>query len=126
MKTTSDHAVIPAHKGVTRILYAAKYSLAGLKHAWQQEAAFRQEVVFCLLCLPVVLMADVSGLERAMLFGTAILVIIVELINSALEAVVDRIGFEYHPLSGNAKDMGSASVLVSLVLMVGVWLCILL
>ncbi|WP_322527604.1 diacylglycerol kinase [Salinicola sp. LHM] len=100
--------------------------MAGLKHAWQQEAAFRQEVVLCLLCLPVVLMADVSGLERAMLFGTAIMVIIVELINSALEAVVDRIGFEYHPLSGNAKDMGSASVLVSLVLMVGVWLCILL
>jgi len=61
-----------------------------------------------------------------MLFGTAILVIIVELINSALEAVVDRIGFEYHPLSGSAKDMGSASVLVSLFLMVGVWLCILL
>jgi diacylglycerol kinase (ATP) len=126
VKTTIDHSAIPARKGVMRILHAAKYSLAGLKHAWQQEAAFRQEVVFCVLCLPIVLMADVSGLERAMLFGTAVLVVVVELINSALEAVVDRIGFEYHPLSGNAKDMGSASVLLSLFLMVGVWLCILL
>ncbi len=61
-----------------------------------------------------------------MLFGTAVLVIIVELLNSALEAVVDRIGLEFHPLSGSAKDMGSAAVLVSLLLMAGVWLCILL
>nr|WP_110656419.1 diacylglycerol kinase [Salinicola halimionae] len=116
----------PPHKGLLRIFHATKYSLSGLKQAWQQEAAFRQEVVICALCLPVVLLADVAGLERAMLFGSALLVIIVELINSALEATVDRIGLEHHPLSGSAKDMGSAAVLVSLVLMVGVWLCILL
>lgn len=126
MKTTIDNPVVPSRKGLTRILYAARYSAFGLKHAWKQEAAFRQEIILCVLLLPVVLMANVSGLERAMLFGTAVLVIIVELLNSALEAVVDRIGLEFHPLSGSAKDMGSAAVMVSLVLMAGVWLCILL
>lgn len=126
MKTTIEHPVVPSRKGLTRILYAARYSIFGLKHAWKQEAAFRQEIILCAVLLPVVLMANVSGLERAMLFGTAVLVIIVELLNSALEAVVDRIGLEFHPLSGSAKDMGSAAVMVSLVLMAGVWLCILL
>ena len=126
MKTTTDHPVAPSRKGLMRILFATRYSLFGLKHAWKQEAAFRQEILLCVLLLPVVLMANVSGLERAMLFGTAVLVIIVELLNSALEAVVDRIGLEFHPLSGSAKDMGSAAVLVSLLLMAGVWLCILL
>jgi len=107
-------------------MHATKYSLYGLRHAWKQEAAFRQEVIFCALLCPVVLIAEVTDVERAVLFGSALLVIIVELMNSALEATVDRIGLEYHPLSGNAKDMGSAAVLVSLVLMIGVWLCILL
>ncbi|OLO08441.1 hypothetical protein BTW08_06810 [Salinicola sp. MH3R3-1] len=126
MKVTTDQSVASLRKGLLRIFHATKYSCSGLKHAWQQETAFRQEVFFCALCLPVVLLADVAGLERAMLFGSALLVITVELINSALEATVDRIGLEHHPLSGNAKDMGSAAVLVSLVLMAGVWLCILL
>lgn len=106
--------------GVTRIIKATGYSLKGLKQAWKHEAAFRQE----LMLLPVVLVAywlPVSVLERLLLIG----VVVVELVNSAIEAVVDRVGTEHHELSGRAKDIGSAAVFVALVFAAVVWVSIL-
>lgn len=115
----------PQYTGAVRVLYATRYSLAGLAATWRHEAAFRQEVLCAALLLPLIFVFDISGLERALLLATLLLVLIVELLNSALEAAVDRIGDELHPLSGRAKDAGSAAVFVSILLAVGVWACIL-
>lgn len=101
---------------------AGGYSLAGLRAALANEAAFRQELVLALISLPFVFILDLQSVERVVLVGVTALVLIVELLNSAVEAVVDRIGSEYHELSGRAKDMGSAAVLVSLLLAVYAWL----
>ncbi len=107
--------------GMTRIIRAAGYSLAGLKAAWKNEAAFRQESLLCLVATVLAIWLDVSSIERLMLIGCVVLVVIVELLNSAIEAVVDRIGYEHHELSGRAKDIGSAAVLVALLLSAIVW-----
>lgn len=107
--------------GITRIINATGYSCAGLKAAWQNEAAFRQESILCIVATTLALWLDVSSLERIMLIGSVVLVVIVELLNSAIEAVVDRIGYEHHELSGRAKDIGSAAVLVSLLMSAIVW-----
>lgn len=107
--------------GITRIVNATGYSLAGLQAAWRNEAAFRQESLLCIIATALALWLDVSTLERIMLIGSVVLVVIVELLNSAIEAVVDRIGYEHHELSGRAKDIGSASVLVSLLLSAMIW-----
>lgn len=116
----------PGNTGVKRIFYAARYSWSGICSAWKNEAAFRQEVILVALGLPLALWFGKSGVERALLIGSLLLVIIVELLNSAVEAVVDRIGSELHPLSGLAKDLGSAAVLFSLVLAAVVWILVLL
>ena len=111
----------PDNTGIRRILRATKFSVQGLAQAWQHEAAFRQELVLVLLLAPVAVWLGQTALERAVLIGCCLIVLIVELINSAIEAAIDRHGDEHHELSGRAKDMGSAAVFVSLVLVAVVW-----
>ncbi len=111
----------PDNTGFRRILRATKFSAQGLAQAWRHEAAFRQELVLVLLLAPVAVWLGQTALERAVLIGCCLIVLIVELINSAIEAAIDRHGSEHHELSGRAKDMGSAAVFVSLVLVAVVW-----
>jgi diacylglycerol kinase (ATP) len=113
-------------KGLTRILRAAGASWKGLAGAYREEAAFRQELALSVLVLPLGLWLGRTGVERALLVAPMLLVLIVELLNSAVEATVDRIGLERHVLAGLAKDIGSAAVLMSFVLLGVVWLLILL
>ena len=113
--------VKPDNTGIRRILRATKFSLQGLAQAWQHEAAFRQELVLVLLLAPVAVWLGQTALERAVLIGCCLIVLIVELINSAIEAAIDRHGDEHHELSGRAKDMGSAAVFISLLLVGLVW-----
>ena len=115
----------PGHSGIIRVFYASKYSLYGLRSAWLNEAAFRQEVVISLALVAISFMFPVSKVEHLLLVASLALVVIVELLNSAIEAVVDRIGSEWHELSGRAKDIGSSAVFVSLCLAVFIWLYIL-
>ncbi|XNM77210.1 diacylglycerol kinase [Escherichia coli] len=110
--------------GFTRIIEAAGYS-KGLRAAWINEAAFRQEGVAVLLAVVIACWLDVDAITRVLLISSVMLVMIVEILNSAIEAVVDRIGSEYHELSGRAKDMGSAAVLIAIIVAVITW-CILL
>jgi len=112
--------------GIQRILNAAGYSWKGLKAAFTHEAAFRQEVFLLLLLGPAALWLGETGVERVLLFGSLLLVLIIELLNSAIEAVVDRFGGEWDELSGRAKDLGSAAVFLSLVLTLLVWVLVLL
>ncbi len=116
----------PASTGIRRIIRAAGYSWAGFRSAFIHEAAFRQELALSLVLLPLALWLGDSGIERALLAGSWLMVLVVELLNSALEAVVDRAGTEHHPLSGRAKDMGSAAVLLAIIIAVLVWVLILL
>lgn len=113
-------------RGMTRVLRALGASLRGLTGAFRNEAAFRQELAFAALVIPLGLWLGRSGVERAMLTAPVLLILIVELLNSAIEATVDRIGFERHALAGLAKDIGSAAVLMSFVLLTAVWLLVLL
>lgn len=108
--------------GLQRLLRATAFSSADLRAAWRGESAFRQEVVLAVALAPAAVWLGRTGLQRALLLGVLLLVLVVELLNSAIEAVVDRIGHEQHELSGQAKDMGSAAVLLSLVLALTVWL----
>lgn len=114
------------HKGFKRILNAGGYSLAGLHAAFIGEAAFRQLVLANVILIPVALWLDVSRVERALLIAVCLLALIVELINSAIEAAIDRISLDRHPLSKNAKDMGSAAQLVAMTMIAVVWALILL
>ena len=95
--------------GITRIIKAAGYSWKGFRAAWINEAAFRQEGVASVIAIIIACWLDVDAITRVLLIGSVLLVMIVEILNSALEAVVDRIGSDYHELSGRAKDMGSAA-----------------
>ena len=113
-------------RGATRILRALGASLRGLAGAFRDEAAFRQELAFAAVVVPLGLWLGHNGIERARLVGPVLLILIVELLNSAIEATVDRIGFERHALAGLAKDVGSAAVLMSFVLLTAVWLLVLL
>jgi diacylglycerol kinase (ATP) len=112
--------------GVKRIFGAFFYSMEGFKVAWKYEHAFRQELVLVIVAGVVALSLPVSGFEKLMLIGVFVLVLIVELINSAIEAVVDRVSLERNPLSKNAKDLGSAAVFLTLSLAVATWAVILL
>ena len=112
------------HKGKTglrRVLNAAGYSLEGLAAAARYEDAFRQELILFAVLAPLALWLGKSGLERALLIGCLLLVLIVELLNSAIEAAVDRISFENHRLAKRAKDIGSAAVMLSLVNAALIW-----
>ena len=111
----------PGRKGLSRIYHAAGYSWQGFKAAWCHEAAFRQELILALLLLPLGYLIAADGAELALLYLAVGLVLLMELMNSAIEAVVDRIGPEHHDLSGRAKDIGSAAVFLSITLVLMVW-----
>ncbi len=114
------------HKGWRRLVNATGYSWAGLKAAWRNEEAFRQEALLCAALVPLALWLGEGAVEQALLIGSLLLVVIVELLNSGIEAVVDRIGQERHELSGRAKDIGSAAVFAALLNAAIIWLLILL
>ena len=110
-----------AHTGLQRIAHAAGYSIAGLSAAWRHESAFRQECALAVLMLPAAWWLGRNWVETAMLAGSVMAVLIVELLNSAVESVVDRVSPDLHPLSKRAKDLGSAAVMLSLVTCGAVW-----
>jgi diacylglycerol kinase (ATP) len=112
--------------GLRRVWNALHYSLDGLKAAYTHEDAFRQEVWLTLVLLPLALLLPASGVGRALMAASVLLVLVVELINSAIEATVDRISLENHRLAKRAKDIGSAAVLVALLNVAVVWVCVLL
>ncbi len=118
-----------AHKGKTglrRVWNAMFYSFEGLRAAFRHEDAFRQEVLLAALLIPVALWLNVSGIGKALMVASVLLVLIVELLNSAVEATVDRISLENHRLAKRAKDIGSAAVMISLLNVMAVWLLVLL
>lgn len=112
--------------GLKRLSSALFYSLSGLKTAWKHEHAFRQELMFVIPGLVIALLVPVSALEKLLLISVLMLVLIVELMNSSIEAIVDRVSLERHPLSKNAKDLGSAAVLLAVLLAAITWAVILL
>lgn len=113
-------------KGFKRLINACFFSVAGFKATWRHEEAFRQEVMLFVVTTPLALWLGESAIEIVLLIGSVILVLLVELLNSAVEAVVDRVGFEHHELSGRAKDIGSAAVMLSLIWAAITWGLILL
>ncbi|MDX1705893.1 diacylglycerol kinase [Pseudidiomarina sp.] len=115
----------PKQQGLMRIVRAAANSARGMRAAWQSEAAVRQDVILVIVLLPLAMLAPVSPVERALMIFSLILLIIVELLNSAIEAAIDRIGAERHELSGKAKDIASAAVSFALINIAVTWLIIL-
>jgi diacylglycerol kinase (ATP) len=124
----ADGAAVDRYKprGALRLVRALGASMRGLRGAFREEAAFRQELAFAVLVIPLGLWLGHGAIERVLLVAPVLLILIVELLNSAIEATVDRIGFERHTLAGLAKDIGSAAVLMSFVLLGVVWLLVLL
>lgn len=118
------YVIKPRNTGITRVWKATIYSIQGLTAAWKHESAFRQELIIGIILLPISFWIAKSWVEVAVLMGVCFLVLIVELLNSAIEAVVDRVGHEHHDLAGQAKDMGSAAVMLSLIMAVGTWILI--
>lgn len=114
-----------SRSGLRRIAGAMRYSLAGLCSAWKHEHAFRQELCVIVPAIVVALLLPVTALEKLLLGATMVLVLVVELLNSAIEAVVDRVSLERHPLSKNAKDLGSAAVMLSVLLAAAAWAVVL-
>lgn len=110
------------HRGLKRVWLAAGHSMHGFYFAIREESAFRQELCLAILMAPWIFVTPFSGTDRVLLLGSLILVLIVELLNSGIEAAIDRISFEAHSLSKRAKDYGSAAVLLSLLLCGGTWL----
>ncbi|MGE4534901.1 MULTISPECIES: diacylglycerol kinase [Halomonas] len=106
----------PGHTGWQHLVHSTRYSLKGFRAAWRHEAAFRQELALCGLLLPLAWWVGDGPVEWILLIGSCLVVLAVELLNSAIESVVDRIGTEHHELSGRAKDLGSAAVMVTLIL----------
>jgi diacylglycerol kinase (ATP) len=116
----------PGETGIKRIISACGYSIKGLSSCWRNEAAFRQEVMAMVVLVPLAFYLGDSGLEIALMLFTCMLVLIVEVLNSSVEAVVDRIGHEHHDLSGLAKDLGSAAVMLSIMTLTITWALVLL
>jgi diacylglycerol kinase (ATP) len=114
------------NKGLMRLVKAIGYSFQGLKFALKNEAAFRQEFIAFLLLAPLALWLDIQSTEKLFLILALVSVMVIELLNSAIEAVVDRISYEHNPLAGAAKDMGSLAVMISLIACIAIWLVILL
>lgn len=126
MKTTPPEAASAVNPqksrtGLNRILHAGGYSIQGLRAGWG-ETAFRQEAILAIALIPLAFCLGQNWVETSLLAGTVLLVMIVELLNTCVESAIDRIGPEWHDLSKRAKDMGSAAVLLSLLLCAGVWL----
>lgn len=107
--------------GLKRVFSACAYSIQGFKAAWQNEAAFRQEVLVAVIGIVTALSMKISAFQKLLLVSVLLLVLLVELINSAIEAVVDRISLEPHPLSKNAKDLGSAAVAMAIIIAAAAW-----
>ena len=117
--------VKPGEPGLKRIISACGYSMQALKSCWKMEAAFRQEVMASIVFIPLGLFLGEGGVEKVLLVGVCFLVMIVEVLNSGIEAVVDRVGQEHHELSGLAKDLVSSAVLLDLLLFVITWILVL-
>ena len=112
-------------QGLTRLINALGYSRDGIAAAWKNEAAFREEVLLAAIAIPLAFYLGKTGVERALLVGSIIFILIVEILNSAVEAVVDKASPEKHDLAKRAKDMGSAAVLLSLLNAALIWACVL-
>ena len=121
----SEYSSLKGKTGLKRIINATGYSLAGFKAAYQHEAAFRQIVLINVILIPITFFLDVTRIEQAVMIAVCLLAVIVELFNSAIEAVVDRVSLDKHPLSKNAKDMVSAAQFVAQTIIVATWLLIL-
>ncbi|HTH95030.1 MAG TPA: diacylglycerol kinase [Rhodocyclaceae bacterium] len=124
--TTHSESPFKGKTGLTRVWNAFHYSLAGLASAYRHEDAFRQETWLAIVLIPVALFCPVTPVEKAVMIGSVLLVVIVELLNSAVEAAIDRISLDRHLLSKRAKDIGSAAVLIALLNVIIVWTLILL
>ncbi len=111
-------------KGFERIINAFKFTLKGVRSAWSNEEAFRQEALVLILVIPAGLLIPQTFVQKGLFISAWLLVLVIELLNSAIESVVDRIGYEKHPLSGQAKDMGSAAVFIGICLSVIIWVSI--
>lgn len=122
----AEESPFKGQTGLRRLWNALGYSRAGLRAAYEAEDAFRQEVWLALVLIPLACVLATGGIERALLIGSVLLVLVVELINSAIEAAVDRVSLEHHPLAGRAKDVGSAAVLIALLNVLVVWVSVLL
>lgn len=116
---------IEKNTGIKRVIMATLYSYKGIRHSLLNEAAFRQEFILALILVPLAFWLDVSKLERILMIASLLLVMIVELLNTGIEAAIDRISDERHELSGMAKDVASAAVMLSLLLSAFVWLSVL-
>ena len=112
-------------QGLTRLINALGYSRDGIAAAWKNEAAFREEVLLAAIAIPLAFYLGKTGVERALLVGSIVFILIVEILNSAVEAVVDKASPEKHDLAKRAKDMGSAAVLFSLINAALIWACVL-
>ena len=123
--TVRDESPHKGKRGLVRIWNACGYSLAGLTAAYKHEDAFRQEVLLAVILIPLALFLTASGLAKALMVASVLLVLIVELLNSAVEATVDRISLENHLLAKRAKDIGSAAVMLSLINVATVWALVL-
>ena len=121
----SDSRALKGKRGLQRILNACRYSIDGLRSAWIEEDAFRQELLLGAILVPLAILLPLGLVERLLLIGSVFLVLIVELVNTAIESAVDRHSFEINPLAKRAKDLGSAAVMLSLVFAGAVWACIL-
>ena len=113
------------NKGIKRIYDAFFFSMQGFKASYQNEESFRQEVFVSIFIIPFAIWIGETGLEKALLVSVILLVLILELLNTGIEAIVDRFGGEHHELSGRAKDIGSAAVLIALINVLVVWGCVL-
>lgn len=112
-------------KGLKRFINAISFSIAGFKATWKYEEAFRQEVLVFVVTVPLAITLGKNNIETILLIACVALVLVVELLNSAIEAIVDRVGTEYHELAGRAKDTGSAAVMLTIILAIMTWLFIL-
>lgn len=122
---SSDSRTLKGQRGLQRVLNATGYSIDGLRAAWQHEDAFRQELILAAVMIPLALWLPLTVVEKVLLVGVVVLVLIVELLNTGIEAAIDRDSLEINPLGKRAKDYGSAAVMLSLLLAGGTWAAIL-
>ena len=109
------------NRGIRRLIKAFWYSLAGFQAAWKNEDSFRQEVILAIFVIPLGLWLGITWTQKALLISVYLIIPLIELINTAIESLVDRMGPEHHPLSGRAKDLGSAAVFLSICITIIVW-----
>ena len=119
--SANDASALKGKKGLQRLINATRYSMKGFAAAYRHEAAFREEVLLAAVLIPTALLLRLPAVETVLLIGSVLLLMLVEILNSGLEAVVDRIGPEIHPLSGRAKDLGSAAVFIAIVILCTTW-----